>query len=66
MVTTKQLVDVAKDNTQGDNKIALLDCYQNRLEWKCTYPIEIEKQLDALHEICEKELKVPWWLDLFD
>ena len=66
MVTTKQYLAAAKDNIQGDNKIALLKCYQNRLELGCTYPLEIEKQLDELHEICEKKLKVPWWIDMFD
>ena len=66
MVTNKQYLATAKDNIQGDNNIALLKCYQNRLNLGCTYPPEIEKQLDELHEICEKELKVPWWLDMFD
>ncbi len=66
MVTTKQLVDTAKDNIQGDNKIALLKCYQNRLELGCTYPTEIEKQVDKINESCEIRLQVPWWLDLVD
>tara|TARA_R110002074_G_scaffold137276_4_gene282330 strand:+ start:3176 stop:3376 length:201 start_codon:yes stop_codon:yes gene_type:complete len=66
MVTTKQLVNAAKDNIQGDNKIALLNCYHNRLKLGCTYPPIIEKQLDKLHEVCEKILNVPWWWDIMD
>ena len=60
-----QLIKFSK-NIDLENKHTLLECYKNRIEYGCVYPMEVEKIMDAVHKLCMKKLNLPWWIDFLD
>jgi hypothetical protein len=48
------------------DKLTLINCYKNKLEFGCGYCEEIEKFIKNISDQIEEEVGPPWWVHLLD
>lgn len=48
------------------DKYPIVQCYKNKLYYKCKYNIEVENIIKEIEKNFIDQEQLPWWLDIID